>query len=373
VFNKHLKYINTCSYAGYKEITMEIIKSDFKKGTATLRVTDSDDLWHLSHLIEAGDLIKGRTTRKIKVGDSENAKVTRKPMTVKIEAETITIDDSGSALRVNGKIKEGPHDVPLDSYHALALEPGTEFILEKVKWLAYQRQKLEEASQKRYNYLFCIFDREEALFAITKKSGYEILVKIKGQVAKKANQTEILKNFYDEIIKALDIYTGRLDPEYIIVASPAFYKEDLLKKIKNDWKNKIVPAACSDVSENALNEITRSPELRTILQNNRAREEQLIIEELLLHLKKDDLATYGWKQVREAIEAGAVESLMITDEFIQKKKVGGEYQELDRQMENVDALKGKIHILSSEFESGKQLNGLGGMAAILRFKLEWKK
>lgn len=352
---------------------MEILKSDFKKGTATLRVTDPDDIWHLSHLIEAGDLVKGKTTRKVKLGDSENARVTRKPMTVKIEAETITVDDTGSVLRVNGKVKEGPHDVPLDSYHALALESGTEFTLEKVEWLTYQKQKLEEASQKKYNYLFCIFDREEALFAITKKSGYVILVKIKGQVAKKANKTEIVKNFYDEIIKTLDIYMGRFDPEYLIIASPAFYKEDLIKKIGHDWKNKIVLATCSDVSESALNEITRSQELKEILKNNRAREEQLIVEELLLHIKKDELGTYGWKQVQEAVNAGAVESLILTDDFIHKKKLGNEYQELDQYMKSVDALNGKIHILSSEFESGKKINGLGGIAAILRYKLEWKK
>lgn len=352
---------------------MDIINSDFKKGIVTLRVTDSDDIWHLSHLVEPGDLIRGKTTRKVKLGDSENTKVTRKPMTVKIEVETITTDDTSSVLRVNGKIKEGPHDVPLDSYQALALELGTEFTLEKVKWLTYQKQKLEEASQKKYNYLFCIFDREEALFAITKKSGYEVLVKIKGQVAKKANKTEIVKNFHEEIIKTLDIYAGRFDPEYVIIASPVFYKEELIQKVGFDWKNKIVLATCSDVSESALNEITRSPELREILKNNRAREEQLTVEELLLHIKKDNLATYGWKQVREAISGGAVEILILTDEFIHKKKLANEYQELDQYMKKVDSLNGKIHILSSEFESGKKINGLGGIAAILRYKLEWKK
>jgi protein pelota len=353
---------------------VEILKSDFKKGTVSLRVTDADDIWYLSHLIEPGDFIKGRTTRKIKIGDSENAKVTRKPMTIKIEAETINIDQTASVLRINGKVKEGPHDLALDSYHSISLEEGTEFKIEKVNWLSYQKQKLDEACQKRYNYLFCVFDREEAMFALTKKSGYEILVKFKGDVPKKSKKTEVFKNFHEEIIKTLDVYAGRFNPERIIIASPVFYKDDLMKKIKSDEiKSKIVLATCSDVTENALHEITRSTELQKILQNNRAREEQLIIEKLLLHLKKDDLGTYGWDHVLEAISAGAVESLLLTDDFIQEKKLDNKYNLLDEQMKHVDNLNGKIHILSSEFESGKKLNGLGGIAAVLRYKLEWKK
>ena len=36
---------------------MDIIHSDFKKGIVKLKVTDADDLWYLSHLIDAGDFV----------------------------------------------------------------------------------------------------------------------------------------------------------------------------------------------------------------------------------------------------------------------------------------------------------------------------
>jgi protein pelota len=353
---------------------MEILKSDFKKGIVNIRVTNQDDIWYLSQLIEQGDLVKGKTTRKVKIGDSENAKVTRKIMTVKVEAETINLNETGTALRVNGKVKEGPHDVPTDSYHSISLELGNDFLIEKPHWLSFQKQKLKEASQKKYNYLFCLMDREEALFALTQKTGYKILTKLKGEVAKKAKKTEVTKDFYQEIIKYLEVYAGRHNPEYIILASPAFYKEDLMKSLKSEeLKNKIVLATCSDVEEASLHEVTKSPELSKVLQNNRAREEELIVEELLKHIKKDDLAAYGWEQVKEAINAGAVETLLVTDQFIHQKKLSEEYEELDNLMKSVDALQGKIHVLSSEFDGGKKLNGISGIATILRYKLEWKK
>ena len=62
---------------------------------------------------------------------------------------------------------------------------------------------------------------------------------------------------------------------------------------------------------------------------------------------------------------------MITDEFIAKHKESGTYNEVDEKMKAVDALQGKIHIISSKHEGGKKLNGLSGIAAILRYKLVW--
>jgi len=132
---------------------MEIITSDYYKGKVKLRVSDRDDLWYLSHIIEPGDLVRGKSTRKIKVGDSENAKMVKKTFNLQIEAETIDFSSDGSSLRINGKIKDGPEDIPKDSYQAISLDERAEFILEKKQWLSYQKQKLEEATEKKFNYL----------------------------------------------------------------------------------------------------------------------------------------------------------------------------------------------------------------------------
>ncbi len=346
---------------------MDIIHKDFKKGIVKLRVNDLDDLWYLSHLIDAGDLVLGKTTRKIKLGAGENAKTVKKTFTLKIEAETVELTET--SLRINGKIKEGPEDVPRESYQAIPLELGSEFSLEKTHWLEYQKQKLQEASEKKYNYLLCLFDREEVLFALTKRQGYEVLIKLQGDVPKKTRLVEVKKDFQEEIIKALVDYDNRYQPENIILASPAFYKDDLFKKIKSpELKQKIVMAAASDVSERSIDEVIRRPELAELLKNSRAREEQLLIEELLREINKNEKAAYGWKAVAAAIDSGAVQKLLLTDDFIRKKRIAEQFQEVDEYMKQVDALKGEIHIISSKNDSGKKLDGLGGIAAILRYK-----
>lgn len=347
---------------------MNIIKADFKKGYVKIKVEETDDLWYLSHLIDPGDLVHGKTTRKVKIGAGENATVTKKTLMLKIEAETIELTEN--SLRINGRIREGPEDIPKGSYHSISLEEGNEFTLEKVQWLEYQKQKLHEAGEKKYNYLLCLFDREEAIFALTKKSGYQILVKITGDVPKKAKKTEVKKDFQQEIIMAVDVYNGRYNPENIILASPAFYKEDLFKKMPaSELKKKVVLATCSDISERSLDEVMRCPELAAILKNSRARKEQLVMEELLHEINKQERAAYGWKLVKEAINSGAVSKLLLTDHFIQQRRIAHEFEEIDAGMKHVDALKGEIHIISSQNDSGKKLDGLGGVAVILRYQL----
>ncbi len=45
------------------------------------------------------------------------------------------------------------------------------------------------------------------------------------------------------------------------------------------------------------------------------------------------------------------------------------FPELDSLMQSVEKRKGKVHIVSSEHDAGKQLKSLGGVAALLRFKI----
>ncbi len=348
---------------------MQLITSDFKKGLVKLKVTDKDDLWYLSHLIDQGDIVRGKTTRKIKIGDSENAKAVKKTYTLSIQAETIELTEN--SVRVNGKVTEEIEDVPKGSYQSITLEEASESTLEKPQWLSYQKQKLEEACEKKYDYLLCLFDREEVLFALTKKFGYEILTTLKGEVQKKAKAVEVKKDFQEEIIKNLEQYNERYQPSAIILASPAFYKEDLYKKIPpSELKKKIVLAICSDISERSLDEVMRRPELAETLKHSRARQEQILVEELLKEINKNDKAAYGWKEVQEAANAGSVLKLLLTDNFIHKKRLTGDFTEVDQVMKIVDSLQGEIHIISSESDAGKKLNGLGGIAAILRYK-QW--
>ncbi len=351
---------------------MDIIHSDFKKGKVKLRVNDLDDLWYLSHIIDIDDLVKGKTTRKIKLGSEENAKTVKKTITLKVQVEKVEFHKYGDILRINGKVIEGPDDIPKGSYHTISLEEKSEFVLEKKKWLKYQKEKLKDATEKKYSFLICVFDREEAIFALSKRYGHEILLKLEGEVAKKRKKVEAKEDFYKTIVDQISKYNDRYKSESVVVASPAFFKDDLMKKISDkELKNKIVLTSCGSVSENAIGEVLKRPELQNALKKSRTREEELLVEELLEEINKEGLVAYGFKEVSIAVEAGAVKKILVNDSLIRELRQKEDYEKLDKLMKQVDQLKGEVYIISEEHEGGKKLKGLGGIGAILRYKLEW--
>jgi protein pelota len=220
--------------------------------------------------------------------------------------------------------------------------------------------------------LICIHDREEAYFALFKKYGYEILAHIKGNVQKKREQNIKLENFYLTIINKIKEYVERLKIKQVIIASPAFWKEDLMKEVKDaELKQKIVLAACSSATKNGIEEVIKRPEAREALKQERIAKEINKVEELFTEIAKNALAVYGLKETENAALVGAVKELLLTDSFVQKSRSENFYNTVENIMKKVDNAKGDVEIISSEHESGKRLDGLGGIAAILRFRLRY--
>ncbi len=354
---------------------MKIINLNLKKGEIKLTVENLDDLWYLSTILEPGDLIKGSTLRKIKLGEDQDrkAKIIKKPVYLKLETQKIEFSKTSDILRASGKIKEGPEDISLDSYHTFNISKNTTITIIKDKWLKYQLDKLKEASsEKRSRIMVVVLDREEAIFAIIKRYGYEILSRIEGDVQKKADMEKKPSTFYSLILKQIKVYDDKYQLSNIILASPAFWKEEALKELKDQsLKKKIIPATCSSVGKNAIDEVLRRPETRQALALERASEELNAVEELLSEISKDNLGAYGLKETEAAVNSGAVKKLLITDSLILKSREEGNYSIIENLLKTTENTNGKILIISSEHEGGKKLDGIGGIGAILRYKLQY--
>ena len=124
---------------------MNILKKDIKKGIVKLRVENLDDLWYLSYLLDKGNFVKGQTQRKIKVGDNQTKQI-KKTVFLKIQVDKIEFHKYSDVLRISGTIAEGPEDIPRGSYHTINAEVNAIITIEKEKFLKYQLEKLEEAS-----------------------------------------------------------------------------------------------------------------------------------------------------------------------------------------------------------------------------------
>lgn len=352
---------------------MKLLHSDLKKGEVKVLAQSMDDLWYLSTIIEPKDIVKGKTLRKIKIGSEEARESAKKAVFMKLEVEKVEFSKTTNILRVLGVIKEAPEDVPLGSHHTFNIDDNTSITIVKEQWLKYQIEKIKEAcSEKKSSLIICVHDREEAYFALLKKYGYEILVHIEGDVKKKREESTKKENFYATIINKLAEYAERYEAKQVILASPSFFKEDLMKELKDDeLRQKIVLATCSSATKNGIEEVIKRPEVRESLKLERAAKEMNKVEELLAEIAKSNLAVYGLKETESASLIGAVKELLVTDSFIRKSRDENFYNIVDNMMKTVDKAKGEITIISSEHDGGKKLDGLGGIGAILRFKLNY--
>ena len=352
---------------------MKLLSSDWKQGQVTLQIETPDDLWYLSHLIDVGDTLSGKTFRKIKIGSAVEGSTQATKKTVFLILRVEKIEYTPEVVRALGPVLEGIEDVPKGSYHSFSLEIGSRITIKKSEWLSYQRKKLHEACEATSPVIrIVVHDREEAYFALMKKYGYEILSSVKGDVAKKEKHHIAGSSFYQDVLGHVEGYDSKYHPATIIIASPAFFKEDLMKQCKSpELRKKILLATCNHVGKTSFDEVLKRDETKQALAQDRINKELKLVDQLLTEIAKENLAVYGLKETQQAADAGAIATLLVTYAYIQELREKNAYTILDKVMKSVDSHKGEIHIINAEHEGGKKLHGLGGIGGILRYRLSY--
>jgi len=350
---------------------MKILSKDIKKGEVKVKVETLDDLWYLSQIIDPGDKIGGHTERKIKIGDAtsdRNVKVVRKKMFLEIQVEKFELDES---LRVLGVITAGPDDISYGSHHSFDVTENDDIVIKKEQWVKFQLDKLQESTKKRDSkILIIVFDREEAFLATLERQGIKHLTHLAGNVQKKDENNEIKSNFYEYLIKSTEEYDKKAQYNKIIAASPAFFKEELAKSIKNsNISKKILYSTCSSVNKKAFNEVLKRPEIFQALHDEKISQDLKVVDELLSHISKDDLAKYGFDDVSSAVNAGAVKILIVSSPLISKMREEENYEKLEKLMKLADSMKSNISVIQSGTDASAKLDGLGGIGAILRYQI----
>lgn len=134
----------------------------------------------------------------------------------------------------------------------------------------------------------------------------------------------------------------------------------------------IVVVHSSSGHMHSLAEVLQSPTVQNRLANTKYARETAIMDTFFSHLRKDtNKATYGPGEVEAAVDQGAVGRgggvLLISNRLFRAQSV----RERQRWVSLVDRVRdvegGEVRVLSSDHESGKRLEGLGGVAALLTF------
>jgi protein pelota len=155
--------------------------------------------------------------------------------------------------------------------------------------------------------------------------------------------------------------------ERIILGSPAFWKEYVLKELPDDLRKRTLSSTVSSVSEAAINELLKNPDLGKALESDRVASEEKVIEELMRAIHEDK-AFYGLNDSEEKINMGAASKVLVSEQYLKKSKEEGIYKKVDVLLRNAESTGAEIIIITQKQPQTK-LESLGGIAGILRWKV----
>ncbi|ACS33600.1 mRNA surveillance protein pelota [Thermococcus gammatolerans] len=357
---------------------MQILEEKPKEGIVKVKAETLDDLWHLYHVIDPGDVVYAKTLRKqAQRSDSLRAeKVEVIPVYLGVKAEKINFHKFANQVRVTGPIVYASRDdVPLGKYHTITIEEGTVVTIQKPRWKEHHIERLKEAieASKRAKVMIVVIDEGEADIALVREYGVEMVASIRRNLGGKRYNTDREseeKRFFHDLAKTMAELMEREKIEKAIVAGPGFVKEDFHKFLRENYPElakKVVIEDTSVTGRTGIYEVIKRGTVDRVYHENRVAKEVQLVEKVLEHVARNTgLATYGLREVEEAVNYGAVETLLVLDELLK-----GEHRErIEELMDAVRYARGEVVIVSSEHEGGEKLKALGGLAALLRFRVK---
>ncbi len=266
-------------------------------------------------------------------------------------------------------------------------------------------------------YGLVVLDRSEAAIGYLKGNALRVEQTLSSNVpgkTKAGGQSQqrferIRENLYDTFLNqvaeaAKDAFYGKLrDDELlgIIVGGPGFAKDDFIDKdyLHQELEDEIIARKDTNYSgEQGLHELMEKSQ--DVIQESQAIKEQELVQEFLINLKEENgLSTYGLEEVAEALGMGAVEKVLISDdvdmvevtyecgddervEYVDRSELDdlecpdGSAPDIVEQRDLVKAVRDKaeqmdseVHLISPDSKEGKRLKNMGGIAAVLRYRI----
>ncbi|PAU82827.1 mRNA surveillance protein pelota [Halorubrum salipaludis] len=339
----------------------------------TLVPENVDDLWHLAHVLEPGDLVEGDTTRRIQRNDDQMRDTggQREHLFVTLEVDDVEFARFANRLRVSGVIVGCSREDQLNAHHTLNVEEHDEITVEK-RFKPDQTERLEEATEAAENPDVAIATVEEgaAYVHTVQQYGTEEYASFTKPTGK-GDYSRPREELFAELGEAL----AHLDADAVIVAGPGFTKQDALDYIEaehRDLADRITTVDTSAAGDRGVHEVLKRGAVDEVQKETRISKEATLIDDLTAEIAQGAKATYGPEDVAEAAEFGAIETLLVVDERLrQERQNEGDWGiDVNEVIESVEQQGGDVVVFSSEFDPGQQLSNLGGIAAILRYRLQ---
>lgn len=236
---------------------------------------------------------------------------------------------------------------------------------------------LKEMMETKEVYGLLVLDLREANIGLLKGTSIKSLVKMTSGVPGKIKaggqsaarfariREEAAKEFYKRIANACNKeFLNIKELKGIIVGGPGHSKNEFLDEgyLNQQLKDKVI--ATKDLSytgDFGLQELLDKSQ-DVLAKEEVAKEKKLMGRFFELLAKEEDKVTYGLDQVKNALELGAVDILLISEDMDDDL-----VEELEAKAEELGS---KFEMISVETREGVQLKELSGIAAILRFSIQ---
>ena len=345
-----------------------------KQGICNLVVESPDDLWTLRRLLAVGDTVITKSSRVSKrEGDyTRPNKGERISVTIALMVEGITLDSSVGRLRIRGKIIEASDDsVTKAGSHSLIVSPGQELTIEKQDWGPSDTRILNSSTASERRFLLVTIDRREAGVGLLTGSHLAIVATLESGATGKggSNQKEVdMQPYFRKVLELLKA-TWR-EGDVVVVAGPGNTKltmENLLRKDPDLRKNEVLVEGFDLSGSDGVRALVKSDGFRKVASDSVLVEVQEAVEEAIRRISRGERRiAYTLPRVSEAARAGAVEKCMVSDDVFANNV---DENELVKALGVVEEKGGKVFLIDSSLETGKQVSALGGIVALLRYDL----
>ncbi|MCW6167595.1 MAG: hypothetical protein LVQ64_04005 [Thermoplasmatales archaeon] len=346
---------------------MRLVRQDRTTGEIRLRLETPSDLWRLARLVHPGDRVGSSTTRRDPEAplDVAAAERTRRRVWLVVATDSVEFHGFSQHVRVSGPIVDGPFD--LGRHHTLDIGLGDEVAWFKPELSGADRSLLEEGLQHRGDpeILIASVDWGESSLLRVRGRAVEPIVDLRRTLAGKqfgATQASKDRETYLTELVALVRRSAR-EASVVAIAGPGFLKEELSRRLIEEdppLKSKIRVYATAESGRSGADELLRSGRAADALRGTVAAEEATLVEALIKGLASRVRAAVGAEEVGEAVDAGAVETLLVGESHLADPNVS---KVLDRARSG----RARIFVVRDTEGPGTQLRSFGGIAAILRY------
>jgi protein pelota len=346
---------------------VRLLHHDATTGRFRLRLETPSDLWRIARLIHPGEIVGASTTRRDPEApeDVAGAERTRRRVYLALRAEQVEFHGFSRHVRVTGPIVEGPFDI--GRHHTLDLGEGDEVTVDKPHPTSADRTLLDEglAGKGDPTVLIAALDWGDSSFVRVRGRAIEPVADVRRTIAGKqyeGGQGERDRGAYvEELLGILEREGATANA--VIVAGPGFLKEQIQRRIAETspaLKGKLTLVATSESGRVGVNELLRSGKASEVLRGTVAAEEAEVVERLVRSLAGGLRAAVGPAEVAEAVDAGAVETLLVSESALVDPLIAAA-------LERARSGRGRILVVRDDDEAGHRLTALGRVAAILRY------